>query len=95
MLGADRARFLAECARVLRPGGVLFSETMSREGELDLEKLSVDPATFVSRHGNRYWTTRDELDGELARAGFEVLVRGDHEAGPGEGRDLVTYARVR
>jgi SAM-dependent methyltransferase len=95
LIGEDRGRFLREAARVLRAGGILFSETMSREGELDAAKLGVDPATFVSLNGNRYWTTRAELDDELARAGFEVVFRGDDEAGPGEGRNLVTYARRR
>jgi 2-polyprenyl-3-methyl-5-hydroxy-6-metoxy-1,4-benzoquinol methylase len=36
VIGADRGRFLAEVARVLRDGGVFFSETMSREGDLDV-----------------------------------------------------------
>jgi len=93
LLGHDRARFLAETARVLRPGGLLFSETMSREGDLDPAALNIDPATFISRNGNRYWTTRAELDGELARAGFEISFRADEQAGPGEGCNLVTYAR--
>jgi len=95
LIGEDRGRFLREAARVLRPGGVLFCTTMSREGELDLGTLDIDPATFISRHGNRYWTTRAELDAELERAGFEIVVRDDHEAGPGEGRDLTRYARHR
>ncbi len=30
IVGADRARFLREVARVLRPGGLFFSDTMSR-----------------------------------------------------------------
>lgn len=95
LLGADRARFLREVARVLRGGGVLFSETMSREGELDPAKLDIDPATFISRHGNRYWTTRAELDAELANAGFDVVLRDERSSGPGCGRDLITYARRR
>ncbi|MGE5186911.1 MAG: class I SAM-dependent methyltransferase [Acidobacteriota bacterium] len=95
LIGDDRGQFLREVARVLRPGGLLFCETMSREGELDTGKLSIDPHTFVSLHGNRYWTTRAELDGELARAGFSIVFRDDHEAGPGEGRNLTTYARRR
>ncbi len=95
LVGDDRVRFLRETARVLRPGGLLFCETMSREGELDCAKLSVDPTTFVSLHGNRYWTTRAELDAELDRAGFEIVFRDSHEPDPGGGRDLTTYARRR
>lgn len=95
VIGDDRGRFLREVARVLRDGGVFFSSTMSREGDLDVEKLSVDPATFVSRNGNRYWTSRAELDDELQRAGFEIEFRHEHQAGPGEGRDLTRVARYR
>ena len=95
LLGADRGRFLREVARVLRPGGLLFSETMSREAELDLDALNIDPDTFISRHGNRYWTTRAELDRDFDGAGFEVLERGARGNAPGEGRDLITYARRR
>jgi SAM-dependent methyltransferase len=89
LLGDDRGRFLREVARVLRPGALLFSETMSRDGKLDLEALDIDPQTFISRHGNRYWTTRTELDRELDQAGFEIVYRGMRE------NDLVTYARTR
>jgi SAM-dependent methyltransferase len=95
LIGDDRGRFLREIARVLRDGGLLFSATMSREGDLDCAKLSVDPATFVSRSGNRYWTTRVELDAELERAGFDIVMRDEHEAGPGEGRDLTRVVRRR
>jgi SAM-dependent methyltransferase len=93
LIGDDRARFLDEVARLLRPGGILFSETMSREGDLDPTKLEIDPATFVSRSGKRYWTTRPELDAALTRARFEVIFRESHAAGRGEGQNLVTYAR--
>lgn len=56
LIGDDRDRFLREVARVLRPGGVLFSDTMSREGAFDPARMGCDPATFVSVRGNRYWT---------------------------------------
>jgi SAM-dependent methyltransferase len=96
LLGEDRGRFLREVARVVRPGGLLFSDTMSRDGTLDVVALEVDPATFISCHGNRYWTTRPELDAELEQAGFEIVFRGgDMQAAPGEGRNLTTYARRR
>lgn len=70
---ADRARFLASALRVLRGGGVFFSETMSREGSIDLEALQIDPETFVNVTGRRYWTSAAGLRGELERAGFELL----------------------
>jgi hypothetical protein len=69
------AWFLREVARVLRPGGLLFSDTMSREGWVDFERHRIDPTTFVSKGGNRYLVSADELDAELAAAGFEIMVR--------------------
>ncbi|TVS07623.1 MAG: class I SAM-dependent methyltransferase [Phycisphaerales bacterium] len=72
VLPEDRRRFLAEARRVLHPGGVLFSETMSAEGEPDFEKLGVDPKTRIDEHRTRYWVLRDELRTELAEAGFEI-----------------------
>lgn len=75
IVGADRARFLREVARVLRPGGLLFSDTMSREGYVDFARHEIDPVTFVSMRGNRYLVGADELDAELRDAGFEILVR--------------------
>lgn len=93
LIGDDRACMLREAARVLRRGGLLFSETMSREGDLDLDKLGVDPTTFESKNGNRYWTTRVALDDELARAGFEIVARDEQVAGPGEGTNLMRVAR--
>jgi SAM-dependent methyltransferase len=75
IIGADRARFLREIARVLRPGGLLFSETMSREGTIDWDHFGFDPTTYISKHGNRYLVGEAELDGELAAAGFEIVAR--------------------
>jgi SAM-dependent methyltransferase len=75
IIGADRARFLREAARMLRPGGLLFTDTMSREGEIDWDLYSFDPTTFISKHGNRYLVGEAELDGELAAAGFDVVFR--------------------
>lgn len=74
LIGIDRGRFLREVARVLRPGGLLFSESMSREGDVDFDAFGFDPTTFVSRNGNRYLVGATELDAELADAGFEILV---------------------
>jgi len=94
ILGADRAQFLREVARVLRPGGLLFSDTMSREGYVDFERHRFDPATFVSKGGNRYLVGAHELDDELGAAGLEILVREalvDAESAIGE--RLVRVAR--
>jgi SAM-dependent methyltransferase len=75
IIGLDRARFLREIARVLRPGGLLFSDTMSREGPVDFDRFNFDPTTFISRNGNRYLVAETELDGELETAGFEIVFR--------------------
>ncbi|MBL0214042.1 MAG: class I SAM-dependent methyltransferase [Myxococcales bacterium] len=75
LIGRDRGRFLREIARVLRPGGLLFSESMSREGNVDFETFGFDPTTFISRNGNRYLVGASELDAELAAAGFEIVQR--------------------
>ncbi len=67
--------FLHEIARVLRPGGLVFSETMTRDGSADITQLGFDPTTFVSKNNNRYLVSETELDAELAAAGFEIMLR--------------------
>ena len=75
IIGTDRAVFLSEVARVVRPGGLLFTDTMSREGDIDFDVFGFDPTTFISKHGNRYLVGEAELDAELAAAGFEIVFR--------------------
>jgi SAM-dependent methyltransferase len=93
IIGGDRARFLCEVARVLRPGGLLFSDTMSREGRVDFDKHGFDPTTFVSKRGNRYLVSESELDAELAAAGFEIVVRQRRPDDEAIGHGLVRVAR--
>jgi SAM-dependent methyltransferase len=95
ILGEDRARFLQEVARVLRRGGILFSETMSREGGVDFAAFGFDEQTFVSHHNNRYLVGADELDAELASAGFEILERYARPNRDRAGDNLVRVARRR
>lgn len=68
----DRHGMLSRCAAVLRAGGVLFSETMSREGDFDPARFDVDPTTGISGNRRRIWTSAASLDGELRRAGFTI-----------------------
>jgi SAM-dependent methyltransferase len=75
MVGPDRQRFAAEVARVLRPGGIFFSDTMSREGRFRPDAIGCDPKTFIATSGRRYWTSAKELDELLGLAGFEILFR--------------------
>ncbi len=94
ILGPDRRRFLSEVARVLRPGGVFFSDTMSREGYVDFERHQIDPVSFVSSAGNRYLVSADELDAELGAAGLEILTRDARpDAASAIGHSLVRVAR--
>jgi len=93
---ADRTRFLAEVARVLRPGGIFFSETMSREGHVDFERHAIDPTTFLSKSGNRYLVGESELDDAITEAGFEILVRETRvDLDSAIGNNLIRVARRR
>ena len=79
--------------RVLAPGGLFFSTTMSCEGDFDVAAFDVDPLTRISRRRTRFWVSERELRAELARAGFEVVHLARHpDPGP-SGDDLVTYSR--
>jgi 2-polyprenyl-3-methyl-5-hydroxy-6-metoxy-1,4-benzoquinol methylase len=93
--GEDRGAFLRAAFRVLKPGGVMFSETMTREGDFSAAAVDADPRTFVSRHQNRYWVGRAEALEELKSAGFEIIKDRlkPQEDLPGVGELLVVYAR--
>jgi 2-polyprenyl-6-hydroxyphenyl methylase/3-demethylubiquinone-9 3-methyltransferase len=91
----DRAAFLSQAFRVLEPGGVFFTETMSCETGFDPKRFDADPATRVARNGTRIWVSAAELDRELAAAGFRLLfsaLRSEEAEGPGVGPDLIRYA---
>lgn len=90
----DRSRFLREARRVLRPGGQLFSETMSAEGDPDFAGLGVDPDSRIDRCRTRYWVGRDELRAELAEAGFAVrsMTLQPQPERPNPGCTIVTVA---
>lgn len=95
ILRVDRARVLAEVKRVLRAGGVFFSETMSCEGDFDPELVRADPVTREARNGTRFWTSRAELATEVAAAGFEIESLVERHQEPGTGATLVLRARAR
>lgn len=94
---ADRLAFLGTARRLLKPGGIFFSETMSAEGALDMTALGIDPATRIDKHHSRFWVTASELNEELNAAGFEILyqeIRPDADQ-PCPGDAIITVATPR
>lgn len=89
---ADRAAFLASAVRVLTPGGVLFSDTMTCDGGFDAAAMNADPTTRISANTTRFWVSEAELAGELAAAGLGVRHRERRPQDDGAGDMLVTYA---
>lgn len=89
----DRASFLTSTQRVLKPGGVLFSATMSAEGEFDYEAMCVDASTGKSADGKRYWGTLEGIQREMESAGFEIVSISAQSDGLGSELDVVTVAR--
>jgi ubiquinone/menaquinone biosynthesis C-methylase UbiE len=89
----DRMAFLRSAYRVLKPEGILFSETMSCEGKFDAEAVDADPSTRIARSHTRYWASRSELNGELETAGF--LIFHQELRGPESlvGAHIITYAK--
>jgi len=91
---ADRSELIGNVRRVLRPGGRLFSETMSAEGVLDTDAFEIDPATRVNRNHTRFWTTQAELNNLLNSADLAILdqsLRVQNEV-PSPGNLIVTIA---
>lgn len=92
---ADREAFLQTARRVLKVGGIFFSETMSAEGEIDMQAFSIDPLTRIDAQGTRYWVTACELQAELRSSGFEILYQEFRKQPehPPPGDSIVTVAR--
>ncbi|MFW6053433.1 MAG: class I SAM-dependent methyltransferase [Persicimonas sp.] len=90
-----RRAFLDTAERLLRPAGVYFSETMSRDGSFDPEKFDIDPHTWISRSHTRIMKSKIELDEELREAGFNVIHTYSHRDGDDSGYTFVNYALSR
>jgi SAM-dependent methyltransferase len=91
----DRRAFLQAIFRVLKRGGLLFSETMTREGNFSPDFVSADPQTFIACNHSRYWVGREEALEDLKSVGFEILYErlSSQAATPGVGDMLVVYAK--
>jgi SAM-dependent methyltransferase len=92
---ADREAFLREATRLLRPGGVFFCETMTREGIFDADMLDVDPETYISSANTRIFVSKIELDEELRAANFNIIHTYSRHQEPGVGFTFVNYALAR
>jgi SAM-dependent methyltransferase len=92
-----RQAMLREAERLLYPGGVFFSETMTREGIFDAEKLGVDTDTWINEPKTRIFVSKIELDEELRAANFNVIhTYTRHSAfGLGFGLCFVNYGLAR
>jgi SAM-dependent methyltransferase len=73
LIGPDRTQFLASVWRVLRPGGIFFSESMCFSERLDLEAIGIHPETRISHSRTRYWATQSELEQAFVTQGFRLL----------------------
>jgi hypothetical protein len=93
IVGADRAKVLAGIRRALRPGGLLFSETMTCEPPFEAASFLADPVTRVALNGTRVWVSRQEYERELAGAGFVIEQSELRPNPPGDPIDLVVIAR--
>jgi 2-polyprenyl-3-methyl-5-hydroxy-6-metoxy-1,4-benzoquinol methylase len=94
LIGApDRMAFLRSTYRVLKPGGILFSETMSCEGAFDAMAVGADPTTRISQCHTRYWATQAELNKELEAAGYHLLYQEFRQPEEAAGATVVTYAQ--
>lgn len=75
IIGPDRARFLAQAHRLLKPGGFFLVDTMCGpvvEGSI----RGYDPCSQCSIFNGvatRYWGDPDQLQQELVDAGFNIL----------------------
>ncbi|MCC5831129.1 MAG: class I SAM-dependent methyltransferase [Phycisphaeraceae bacterium] len=91
----DRRAVLGSACRVLRSGGLLFSETMSAEGTMDMDALGVDPETRQNADRTRFWTTLGELRDLFETSALTILAqeRRPQTDVPAPGETIITIAR--
>lgn len=88
----DRLSFLRSAYRALKPGGILFSDTGSCEGDFDPLVVEADPETRVARNHTRCWVSQAELNRELQATGWQVTHQ-EVRANEPWGSMIVTYAQ--
>jgi SAM-dependent methyltransferase len=88
----DRLSFLRSAHRLLKPGGILFSDTGSCEGDFDPLVVEADPETHVATNHSRCWVSQVELNRELQATGWRVTHQ-EVRANEPWGSMIVTYAQ--
>jgi ubiquinone/menaquinone biosynthesis C-methylase UbiE len=76
IIGDDRAKFLAEAARVLHPGGIFTSITMVNDSRYrggDMEYDRERHVQFINGIAVRYWTRTAEALEDLRTAGLDAV----------------------
>jgi SAM-dependent methyltransferase len=88
----DRLSFLRSAHRVLKPGGIMFSDTGSCEGNFDPLVMDADPVTRIARNHTRCWVSQADLNRELQATGWRVAHQ-EVRANAPWGAMIVTYAQ--
>ncbi len=76
IIGKDRKKFLSEALRVLKPGGIFFSETMCGEiRDPEVQKLFDPVSRCMIRDGvaGRYIGLPEDIVKEFKSAGFKLI----------------------
>ncbi len=76
IIGKDRKKLLSETLRVLKPGGIFFSETMCGEiRDPEVLKLFDPESRCMIRDGvaGRYIGAAEDIIAEVKKAGFKII----------------------
>ncbi len=95
IIGEDRAKVLSEAYRVLKPGGLLYLNTMCGEPDEPEVAKDFDPESrcvVVGGVARRYLGRPEGILGEVKASGFK---KERYEVRTGQGRqgDLIVFAR--
>jgi ubiquinone/menaquinone biosynthesis C-methylase UbiE len=76
IIGNDRKKLLSETLRVLKPGGIFFSETMCGEVKAEEWRKRFDESTrclMIKDVAERYIGLPEDIVEEFKSAGFELI----------------------